>query len=314
MGLYPRAITEYLAGLHIPRSPDSRIFLVDPTDGNDNNLGDRWTKPLKTVAAAYAKCTAGRNDIVLLVPRAAANAPTAPLVWAKDYTHLVGLSGPQMPGLGQRCRIINSAANDLAVLFTLSGRGCLLKGIQFFDGKDKDEDGACVLVSGAENYLEGVWIAGMGHGTPAARAGSYSLKVTGALNYFKDCTIGNDTMERSNDPSEIIIDGGSKARFEHCLILTRSESATTCPVSIVTDDPLGLLYFEDCLFVNTSTNWATSLTNCMTVAGAGQTHYVVLRGQNQLVGITGWADTVTRVYMSQSAPDGTGGTNVAPTT
>ena len=61
-------------------------------------------------------------------------------------------------------------ANDLATLFELSGYGCILKNLQFFDGKDKAEAGANLLVSGNRNYLENVFAAGMGDATGGAPA------------------------------------------------------------------------------------------------------------------------------------------------
>ncbi|NLE76513.1 MAG: hypothetical protein GX605_07145, partial [Chloroflexi bacterium] len=214
MGLFPKAIGEYLSVAGIPRGPLSKVYIVDPTNGSDSNPGTTFQAPLKSVAAAYAKCAANRNDVVLFVPGPTADNPTAAMVWAKDFTHLVGLGLP-LPGMGQRCRVVNHADNDLAVLFTLSGSGCIVKNIQFYDGKDKAEDGAAVLVSGSRNSFENVFVAGMGHATPAARAGSYSLKVTGSENFFKDCTVGLDTVIRAAANSELVVAGARNA-FQHC--------------------------------------------------------------------------------------------------
>lgn len=311
MSLFPPTVEAVLAG--IPRGRYSNVYVVDPVNGSDSNPGTKWTAPLLTVTAAYAKCTADQHDVVVMVSGDTADNPAASITWAKDYTHLIGLSS-NLPGLGQRCRIVGTAANALTPVITFSGNGCIVRNIQFYNGKETDTDSGCVIVSGNRNEFKNVFVAGMAHATPAARAGSYSLKVTGAENLFKDCTIGLDTITRgAGEPPELwLATGASKDTFQHCLILTRSETATASPVKIDAE-PLGLVIFEDCLFANISTNWATSLDDAFSITSV-QTHYVVMRGLNQLVGITGWADTVTHMYSAAPQSNAGFGVAVTPTT
>lgn len=314
MGLYPKEIKYELTALGIPRGPNSNVYLVDPVNGDDDNSGDRWTKPLATVAAAYAKCTTNQHDVVLLIGSPTADYPTSAITWAKNFTHLIGLTSP-LPGMGQRARIVNHADNDLAVLFTLSGYGCIVKNVQFFDGKDKDEDAACVLVSGNRNYFENVFVAGMGHATPAARAGSYSLKVSGSENCFTDCTIGLDTIVRAAANAELIVSGG-RNRFVHCDIRSYSETAGKFLVQIDNSgDDLRDTIFDECLFFNYTVNWANGIDNAFDMPAGGNTHYVILCGNCQLVGVnSGWADTVTHVYGAGPAPNAGFGISTNPTT
>lgn len=323
MGLFPRAITEYLALEGIPRGPYSNIYIVDTVNGSDTNPGTSFAAPLKSVAAAYAKCTDNQHDVVLMLGMATADNPTAAITWSKNYTHLIGMTSP-LPGMGQRARIVNHADNDLAVLFTLSGSGCIVKNIQFYDGKNSAADGACVLVSGSRNYFKNVFVAGMADATalgPATRAGSYSLKVSGAENYFEDCTVGVDTVVRSAANSELVV-AGARNRFRHCDI--RSNSVTAGKFLVTIDNSGGDLrdtIFDDCLFFNYTENWAGGIDNAFHMPAAGNTHWVVLRGSNQIVGLnnaanatTGWADTVTRVYSAAPAPNAGFGISLAPTT
>lgn len=317
MSLFPKNLSEFVALAGIPRGPNSNIFIVDPTAGNDTNPGTTFQRPLKTVAAAYAKCAADQHDVVLMLAGDTADYPTAAINWAKDHTHLIGLSG-DLPGMGQRCRIVNHADNDLAVLFTLSANGCIIKNVQFFDGKDKAEDGACVLVSGSRNFFKNVFFAGMGDGTalgPATRAGSYSLKVSGSENYFEDCTIGVDTVVRSAANAELIV-SGIRNRFVHCDI--RSNSVTAGKFLVMVDNSGGDLrdtIFDDCLFFNFTENWANGIDNAFDMPAGGSTHFVILRGACQLVGVnSGWADTVTHMYSAGAAPNAGFGVSLTPTT
>ena len=292
------------------------VYYVDPANGNNANDGLSPEGAVASVSTAYAKTTTNNNDVVIFIGGPTGDSPSAAITWSKSYTHLIGISGP-LPGMGQRCRIVNAAANDLAVLFTLSGSGCIVKNIQFFDGKDSAADGACVLVSGSRNYFQNVFVAGMGDGTasgPSTRAGSYSLKVSGAENTFEDCTIGLDTIIRTAANAELIV-SGARNRFVHCDIRSYSETAGKFLVSV--DNSGGDLrdnIFDGCLFFNYTANWATGISDAFDMPAAGNTHYVILK-DCQLVGVgTGWGDTVTHIYGAGPAPNAGFGVSTNPTT
>jgi hypothetical protein len=314
MGLFPKNLNEFIALAGVPRGPLSQVYIVDPVNGNDNNPGTNWRAPLLTLEEAYAKTVSGQNDTVVIVGGATALSPAAAIVWANSYTHLIGLSADI--GMGQRCRIVNTAANDLAVLFTLSGSGCIIQNVQFFDGKDKAEDGACLLVSGSRNRFENVFVAGMGDataGAPFSRAGSYSLKVTGAENTFKNCVIGLDTVARTAANSELIV-AGARNRFEGCDI--RCNSTTAGKFLVTIDNSAGDLrdtQFTNCLFFNYTTNWAAGIDNAISVAAAGNTQWTILKNC-QLVGATGWASNVGHVYSADAQPNAGFGISLNPTT
>jgi hypothetical protein len=315
MGLYPKALNEYLTLIGIPRGPLSRVFIVDPQHGSDSNPGNTFQAPLLTVAAALAKCVTNHNDCVVMVGGPTADNPAAAIDWNLSYTHLIGLSA-DLPGMGQRCRIVNTAANDLAVLFTVSGSGCIFRNIQWFDGKDKAEVGACVLVTGGRNFFKNCFFGGMGDATgsgPATRAGSYSLSVSGGENYFEDCTIGLDTIVRSAANAELVV-SGVRNRFKHCDIRSNSVTAGKFLVKIDASADMRDVIFDDCLFFNYSTNWATGITDAFNVSG-GNTHYVILRGLCEFVGVgIGVADTVTHVYGAGPLPVNTYGVAINPST
>lgn len=308
MGLYPKWVNYYMALLGIPQGPYSQWYFVDPVNGSDNNNGRSFRWPLKTVAAAYALCTADQHDAVIMLSGDTADNPAATLTWAKDYTHLVGLS-TDLAGVGQRCRIVGTAALDLSPLFDLQSNGCVIRNIQFYNGKDANTDSLNVRVTGSRNHFKNVFFAGMAHATPAARAGSSSLALAGSENLFEDCAIGLDTIVRgAGGPPELLVYGGARNTFRRCRIFDYSETDHAL-VSITNMDRW--IEFEDCIFHNFSVNWAVTMTNAFTVTAAA-THQVIMRGNNQLVGITGWSDTLTHIYSTQPAPHNTFGTVVNP--
>lgn len=312
MGLYPMDFSEYIALIGIPRSKNSQIYLVDPINGNDSATGRNINQALATLEEAEDRCVANQNDTVVLVGGPTGNALSAALAWDKGYTHLVGMSA-DLPGVGQRCRVTGSASADLTNLVTFSAQGCVVKNVQFFNGADADVDSGAVVLSGSRCMFENCFFAGMGHATPGARAGSYSLKVSGEENVFKDCAIGLDTVLRAAANAELaLLSGAARNIFRHCRFLSYSETAGKFLVSVA-DGVDRWQEFEDCVFQNFSVNWATSLSNAIDM-NATATHQIILRGINQLVGVTGWADVVTRLYSAAPAPDAGFGVAVQPTT
>jgi len=315
-GMKVRAGNIQIEGLIPARIGKGNIFFVDPANGSDNNSGKTPELALASVAAAYAKTTDANNDVIYFIPGATADNPTASITWSKSYTHLIGLSG-NLPGMGQRCRIVNTTTNDLVTLMTISGSGCIFKNIQWFDGKDAAADGANVLVSGSRNSFENCFFAGMGNDTasgPFSRAGSYSLKVSGAENNFIRCTIGLDTVARTAANCELYL-SGVRNTFEGCMILSNSTTAGKFLVKV--DNAAGDLrwnLFKGCVFYNYTTNWATGITNAFDMPAGGDTHSILVQNC-MLAGVgTGWADTVTHLYSSDPAPNAGFGIAAAPTT
>ena len=291
------------------------VYWVDPTNGKAGASADSPENAESSLLNAYNKCTSGQNDVVFFIGGATAYSPSAAFTWSKSYTHLIGISAPI--SMGQRCRITNTAANDLAILFTLSGSGCVFKNLQFFDGKDSAADGACLLVSGSRNYFENVFVAGMGDATasgPATRSGSYGLSVTGAENTFFSCHIGLDTIERTAANSELIV-SGVRNSFVACRFECNSTTAGKFLVKI--DNAGGDLRwteFDSCAFYNYTTNWATGITNAFSMPSGGSTHDVILRGDNYFHKGMTVADNLTRIYSAAPVPNAGFGIAVNPTT
>ena len=292
-------------------------YYCDPTHGSASGDGLTPDTANTSLETLYALLRTGYNDGIIFIGGATAYKPTTAggILWSKDYTHLVGATNG-LPGVGERARIVNDAANDLSILITFSGSGCLVANMQFFDGKDSAADGACVLNSGSRNHFVNCFFAGMGDATasgPATRAGSYSLKVSGSENCFTDCTIGLDTIERTGNNSELIVSGG-RNRFVHCDLRCNSTAAGKFLVTIDNTVDIRDTVFDSCLFFNYSTNWATGINNAIDMPAAGNTHWVILK-DCALVGTSvTWADTVTHVYTADPAPNAGAGVAVAVTT
>jgi len=304
MGLFPKNLNEYVASLGIPRGPKSQAFLVDTVNGDDDNNGQSWQKPLASLEAAEDLCTAEQHDTVLFLPGDTADSPTAAIAWDKDHTHLIGLGAP-FEGMGNRNRVVGTAALDLTPVITFSGRGCIVKNMQFQNLKDASETSGTVLVSGPYNYFENVYFNGMNHATAGAQAGSYCLSVTGAENLFVNSTIGSCQTIRAAANAEMLVTNGANT-WRHCRFQAYSETSGKFLVSVSPPvGGLGDLVFEDCFFYCQTVNWATGIAAAFHV-GSGGSHYVVLRGHNDFLGCTAVADTLTHVYAPNAAADVSG--------
>ena len=228
----------------------------------------------------------------------------------------LGLLGQLISQLlaGAGCRVVGTAGNDLDYIIDFQGSGCIVKNIQFFQGNDAAEDSGAVIVSGSRNYFLNCFFAGMGHATAAGRAGSYSLKVTGAENCFERCSIGLATMCRTAANTELWLTGEcNRNQFRGCDIVSWSVTAGKFLVKLDASAVPYTLTFRDCIFSNlNSDNGAsgTPLTDAISDA-ATPMHHIYLH--NCLAeGVTGWADTVTYVFGAGPAPNNGFGLGLNP--
>lgn len=281
----------------IPFGPTSKAFFVDPANGNNSNDGETPQTAVASVATAYTKTTSGHNDVVFFIGGATADTLTTALTWSNSYTHLIGISAP-VPGEGQRCRIIGGSTTDITSVITLSGSGCIFANLKIANEADANVDAGAMVISGDRNMLYNVMVAGMLHATPAARAGSYSLNISGSENFLERCTIGADTITRAAANADLLLSGGMRNKIWDSEIISQSDTAGHFAVLITDTDRY--VEFNNVKFYNFSVNWATSLTNAISITEAS-TYYVILRGNCLFVGYTGIADTVTHVYGAGAA-------------
>lgn len=245
MSLFPPSVEYALVG--VPRSKDSKIFVVDYVNGSDSNPGTKWQAPLKTVEAAYALCTALKNDVVLLVGNGTSNLATAAITWSKDFTHLIGLNsgGPE-----PRSRISCPAALATTPFVDFSADGCMVRNISFWHTTSNAASLVTVAVSGERNTFEGCQFAGGGGAN--AVTGARHLTVTGSGNSFKRCIVGLDTIASVNGMAGVeFVAGAMHTTFEDCQFLTSTAGTTYAHVAVAAAAGVGRFnLFKNCLFIN----------------------------------------------------------------
>jgi len=261
MGLYPRAVIEYLALCGIPRGPNSKIFTVDPAHGDDDNAGDRWAKPLATGSAAEDLCTTGHHDVVLVVASGTAITETAAITWDKNLTHLVGMGAPTR--YGKRTRII-SGTDDLSPFITISGYGNTFKNLRVVHEQASDTGSLVnIAVSGERNLFDNVEFCGNATASSAINAGA-SLEISsgGNENLFTNCVFGMDTVVSATGLMAIVVDasaGANRNRFEDCVIQGYAGSTAAGLVELMNATAIDrAMTFKRCEFVNLGTSTMAS--------------------------------------------------------
>lgn len=260
----------------IPFGAKSKVYFVDPANGNANNSGLTPQEALTTISGAYAKCVSGQNDVVLYIAGATSITESAAIVWSKSYTHLIGVCAPTMTA--QRCRVFQlSTLTGASPFITISGSGCIFKNLYIFQGVDDATSLINVSVTGGRNYFENVHFAGGGHATQAVDGGA-SLHLNGAEeNTFVNCTIGVDTVSAGTGMAGILFDGDAKRNvFKDCVVRIFAGNAGAIFAEVA--DSTGIAMdntFIDCLFLNNS---VTSLTAGFALpAGLGAQRRILLK-------------------------------------
>ncbi len=286
----------------IPFGPNSKVFFVDPVNGDDDNNGLSPKYAFAGIEEALDNCTSGNNDVILFIGGATACNPAAAITWNKEYTHLIGISSPVF-GLGQRCRIVATAAVGASPVITISASGCIFKNIQFNNEKAAGAASGVAIVTGSRNYFENCFFMA----PTATDAASYSLKMSGSENVFYRCTIGQFTNFRSAASYGLWLHGAtavSRNKFVECEFLSWGGGSPSTHVHVLVDADIvtvpWVTWFENCLFHNNyggGTILAQAIDDNSTATG----HQLVFRGQNLVLGATIVGDALS--YMFAPNPD-----------
>lgn len=272
-----------------------RSYFVNPAAGADSNDGLTPQTAKLTLAAAYGLCQAGKNDIVYLLADGATTGTARvneSFTWSKNQTHLIGICAPVM--VSQRSRIApSSGTTAFTPFFTVSGSGCIFQNVQWFMGFSTGTTSQIgMVVSGSRNYFGNCHIAGMGDNESAQSAGSRSLKVTGSENVWENCTVGVDTITRTQANASLEFASGSTRNvFRNCWFPFQTSAAGVLGIlgtGAACIDRFNL--FDNCTFFNGIKSTSTTMTVLTSLTSASPGGLLLFK-QCCLVGITDYGDT-----------------------
>lgn len=241
-------------------------FFVDETNGSDGNTGGPQD-PFATLSQAYSKCTSGNNDVVFLTGTVHT---TSTITWAKNKTHLIGLS-PNLKTQA-RARISQSGSTLFTPLVSVSATECIFRNIGSFHGFADASAQICWQDSGGRNEYTRCLFGGMGNATAAAQTGGRSLKITGTTgeNTFTDCQIGIDTITRTGANASLEFASGTpRNSFLRCVFpMLAGDANPLFGVGSAAACMDRFQWFQNCLFTNAIGSTATALTAGFSLAAS----------------------------------------------
>jgi hypothetical protein len=281
-------------------------YFCDPTHGTADADATTPETANSSLLKCYNKTRDGYNDGVIFMGGATAWNPSAMLTWSNTYTHLIGTS--TLPGLGNRCRIVALAADDLTVPVTFSGAGCVIKNIQINNEHAGTAATGCAIVTAQRSVFENVFFM-----APTSNyAASYSLKDSGAENAYIRCTIGQYTNFRAGASYGLWLHKGAgssvcRNKYIKCEFLSWGGGGSGDHVAVLIDvDIIAVpwtVQFEDCLFAN-NYGGGTILAEAINDNNAVTSHQVILRGKNSFVGFTAAGGTLTYLFTQTKGSGG----------
>lgn len=274
----------------IPYSGDSIYYYVDVVNGADGNSGTDPSQPIKTIAKGYSLLRDGHYDTLFVIGLGTAFTLTAPLVWTKNYTNLIGVTDPI--AVSQRARITSGTAT-ISPMITFSATGVNVQNLQLAQfGSDATLSAIDVLVNGQRCYFNNVHFLGGANATVRAGTAMRSLVVDGTggngENVFDGCYIGNDVQQTAGANYELGFSTFTPRNlFRKCTFYKSVISGGAGGGFIIF--PSGSIdrwtVFDDCRFINSvGVAGYTVLTTAFDVVAADGT---ILMNNPIVVGATG---------------------------
>ena len=312
-------------------------YFVDPVTGADGNVGTP-EQPLKTLYGALAKCTAGNNDVVVLIGDGSSTgsarlstalaqsinsaATTGTLNWNKNATHLIGVAAPT--SVAQRARIAPPTGTYTATTFNsdafinVTASGCYFANLSVFCGFSTGSASMIAWTdSGSRNAYSNVNIYGMADAASAGGANARTLKLNGGGEHtFINCTLGGDTVARSAANATVELAGGTaRNSFIDCVFPFQCSAGT--PLGLKVGAAAGMdryALFKGCTFVNNIGSTSTSMTALATLAASAGGQVVIKNSMMVGVGEFGSdASSLAQIYVDMPAPSASaGGIGVNP--
>lgn len=238
-----------------------KLIWLDGYAGSDANPGT-FDAPVKTLGAAYNLGRDGKHDVIVV--KNAGNTAAlctvrvdSAFTWSKNCLHLISQS-PTRPLFSPRARFAPTGSTTaFANFITMSGNDCVWDGIQLWHGFAAGVAAsiALTLSSANRNRFTRCHIATMvaDDGADAQSATSRCVKISGGgENFFDECTIGADTVARTQANANVEFAAGTARNvFRKCFF--PMYATATSPLAVKVAAAAGadrFQLFDDCTFWN----------------------------------------------------------------
>ena len=237
---------------------DRRVVysVAKSTDGSAVPYG--WYEPRLpidklhgSISSAYNAATSGQNDVIYLTPES--HSQSAALTWAKNLTHLVGLSPPAY--MNQRSRIGHSSAN-VSPLLTVSGYGNMFQNLFLQYGRGAAANLNALTISGDRNSFIRCHVGGPMNATEGDQANFRLVTLNCGEVYFEKCFFGVDTVAWTNGAMFKFYgpaDRSTRAVFKDCIFMMNADNNQVRFIETVAGNGAGVSVFMNCQFINMGT-------------------------------------------------------------
>jgi hypothetical protein len=283
-----------------------------PSDGAD---GTDIQRPLATIAAAYAKCVSGNNDVIILLSDGTNDhVISAAITWAKNCVHMVGAAALNFGGPAVRIKTLVGATAFNAL--NVTGSNCYFGNFQLLQLFTTDSaTGICHQDSGTSNTYDNVKIIGIAGAAALAGTGARHSKLSGVGTTFNNCWFGSSAYVRSVANASIeIASPAAGIVFNYCTIEVKGSAAGVLMLlTVAAGATAGAVTFVNCDFLNDIPG-STQLTVAYSATAALTAAYISMNNC-MLVGATKWGDTnglASLRVMSTTSTAASAGLAVAP--
>jgi hypothetical protein len=262
-----------------------KVFYVDPSGGNDTtNSGTSQNDALATVSAAFAKCTSGHHDVVIIAPTGGTGraTETTAITWNKRFTHLIGSAAPTAQDA--RAGISFGTGGSL----TISENGCVFKSLTFNGTADINVP---VTITGHYNAFIGVDFKGSLNADTGDDAAGRALYINGGQeNTFAGCTFGADTFNRSTTNATVeFASAASRNVFDSCRFIMAADNVGPNHILLTGTSAIDRwLEFKDCSFYSFWANDADKVTHVIDASAQTATGHILMTGMNTMIGFDDW--------------------------
>lgn len=217
-----------------------------------------------TLTAAYAALTAGRNDVLVVMP--GSHTVDAAFTWGKDYTHMIGAASPIQ--VNQRARFATSG-NAITPMITFSADGSIMKNVLWSqDGTHASTAAINCSMTGDRNYLENVTFRNLGALSVVANAmRNMEVSSSNGENYFKRCTFGADSFDAVTATNYCVEYSGTETArdtYEECNFL-HGGSANASFLLLGNSSTTAWTAFERCKFINNMLGSMDAMTQAFSI-------------------------------------------------
>ena len=234
-----------------------KIYFVNPTTGHDGNRGTSMTRPLATVAAAYAKTVSNNHDVVVL-SATSAHVIADQISVSNSRTHFWGMDAVGRY-MGQRTRLTMGTtvgeSNAAIAIIVNTGTGNSFSHMKFDSSDVADTSLYCFAEGGEYTVIQHCEIY---KSSDVAETTGSELVMNGDSAYVHHCTIGDNSNKKTGaiHPNVTLTlstaAAGKVCRdviFEDCMFFKYAEdNADVFVYSADVADVERMLLFKRCLF------------------------------------------------------------------